>query len=181
MVANTRPHSGALPRLCHVCTRNTLQLLRAEQAYTMYLDQYMNCQVNQQHLDTCVTATQFTVTLHKTISYIRSSYSILENITCTVIQYLHSLSCSWHKVRTQTKGFLADRSFKYYWYCMPREREGESRGCGFLVCTVYRYRSGKRRPQPQRHTHTSESLGKSSAPNPSSSSAMTLTEKHFRS
>ena len=27
-----RPHSGALPRLCHVCTLNTLPPLRAEQA-----------------------------------------------------------------------------------------------------------------------------------------------------
>jgi hypothetical protein len=34
LVVNTRPHSGALPRLCHVCTRNTLPLLRAEQAHT---------------------------------------------------------------------------------------------------------------------------------------------------
>ena len=34
LVVNTRPHSSALPRLCHVCTRNTLPLLRAEQAYT---------------------------------------------------------------------------------------------------------------------------------------------------
>jgi hypothetical protein len=32
-VVNTHPHSGALPRLCHVCTRNTLPPLRAEQAY----------------------------------------------------------------------------------------------------------------------------------------------------
>ena len=32
LVVNTRPHSGALPRLCHVCTLNTLPPLRAEQA-----------------------------------------------------------------------------------------------------------------------------------------------------
>ena len=34
LVVNTRPHSGALPRLCHVFTPNTLPLLRAEQACT---------------------------------------------------------------------------------------------------------------------------------------------------
>ena len=32
----------------------------------------MNRQVNQQHLNTYVTVTQITVTLYKTISYIRS-------------------------------------------------------------------------------------------------------------
>ena len=60
----------------------------------------MNRQVNQQHLDTCVTATQITVTLHKTISYIRSSCGTSENITYTLclaprIKQEHKQKDSW--------------------------------------------------------------------------------------
>jgi len=99
------------------------------------------------------TATQITVTLHKTISYIRSSYGISENITCTVIHYLHSLSRSWHKVRTQTQGFLADRSFKYYWYCMPVKEKEKAGGVGSLF-VLYTGTAAAKEDRNRSDTHT---------------------------